>query len=158
VRLSGYPREWIVLALVALGTLPLVSVLTAQDTSRLALTQSIARRGAVDIDPYWKLTIDRAFAHGHWYSDKAPGMAVLSLPVYGAIEAVRRDFDLENHRAFGRWGRCDVHRRGSIARSARRSGRSRLGLAGRRGRRINLTTRNTLSATALVPRQPWHQP
>jgi hypothetical protein len=85
VSLRGYPREWLVLALVALGTLPLVSVLNTQDTSRLALTQSIALRGSVNIDPYWRLTIDRAFANGHWYSDKAPGVALLAVPVYEVI-------------------------------------------------------------------------
>jgi hypothetical protein len=85
VSLRGYPREWLVLLLVALGTLPLVSVLGAQDTSRLALTQSIALRGAVDIDPYWQDSIDRAFAHGHWYSDKAPGVSLLAVPLYEAI-------------------------------------------------------------------------
>ena len=73
MRLRAYRLEWLVLVLVALGTLPLVGVLGAQDTSRLALTQSIVERGKVDIDPYWQLTIDRGFAHGHWYSDKAPG-------------------------------------------------------------------------------------
>ena len=88
MRLRGYRREWLVLALVALGTLPLVSVVGAQDTSRLSLTQSIAKRGSVNIDPYWQLTFDRAFARGHWYSDKAPAVALLSLPAYGAIEAV----------------------------------------------------------------------
>jgi hypothetical protein len=85
VTLRRYPREWLVLALVALGTLPLVSVVNAQDTSRLALTQSIAKRGAFDIDPYWQLTIDRAFARGHWYSDKAPGVALLAVPVYEGV-------------------------------------------------------------------------
>ena len=85
VTLRGYPREWLVLALVALGTLPLVSVLNTQDTSRLALTQSIALRGSVNIDPYWRLTIDRAFANGHWYSDKAPGVALLAVPVYEVV-------------------------------------------------------------------------
>ncbi len=64
LRLAGYPREWLLLALVALATLPLVSATGAQDSSRLALTDSIVLRGAVDIDPYWRLTIDRAFAGG----------------------------------------------------------------------------------------------
>jgi hypothetical protein len=88
VSLKGYPREWLVLVLVALGTLSLVDGTGMQDTSRLALTQSIADRGSLNIDPYWQDTIDRAFANGHWYSDKAPGVALMSLPVYGAIEAV----------------------------------------------------------------------
>jgi hypothetical protein len=86
MRLSGYPREWLVLALIALGTLPLVSVSGAQDSSRLAVSDSILLRGAVDIDPYWRLTIDRAFKSGHWYSDKAPGIALLAVP---AVEVVR---------------------------------------------------------------------
>ena len=62
-----------------------MSVLNTQDTSRLALTQSIALRGSVNIDPYWRLTIDRAFANGHWYSDKAPGVALFAVPVYEVI-------------------------------------------------------------------------
>jgi hypothetical protein len=88
MRLQRYRFEWLVLALVALGTLPLVSVVAAQDSSRLALTQSIVKRGQVDIDPYWQLTIDRAFAHGHWYSDKAPGVSLLAVPVVAAVRVV----------------------------------------------------------------------
>ena len=85
MRLSGYPREWLVLALIALGTLPLVSVSGAQDSSRLAVSDSIILRGAVNIDPYWRLTIDRAFAGGNWYSDKAPGIALLALPAVAVV-------------------------------------------------------------------------
>ncbi len=86
MRLRAYPREWLLLALIALGTLPLVNVSGAQDSSRLAASDSILLRGSVDIDPYWRLTIDRAFKSGHWYSDKAPGIALLEVP---AVEAVR---------------------------------------------------------------------
>jgi hypothetical protein len=96
MRLCGYPREWLVLLLIALGTFPLVSILTAQDSSRLALTTSIAARGKVDIDPYWKLTIDRAFKDGHWYSDKAPGVALLAIPaleVSRGVDALTKPHD-----------------------------------------------------------------
>ena len=86
MRVFGYRREWLVLLLVALTTLPIDSVETAQDSSRLALTEQIVLRGKVNIDPYWKQTIDRAFANGHWYSDKAPGVALLAIP---AVEASR---------------------------------------------------------------------
>jgi hypothetical protein len=86
VRLRGYRREWLVLGLILLGTLPLVSVLGAQDTSRLALTESVVKRGKVDIDPYWKDTIDRAFKDGHWYSDKAPGVSLLVVPAVAASQ------------------------------------------------------------------------
>jgi uncharacterized membrane protein len=88
VRLRAYRLEWLVLVLAALGTLPLVGVLGAQDTSRLALTQSIVERGKVDIDPYWQLTIDRGFAHGHWYSDKAPGVSLTAVPAAAVVRAV----------------------------------------------------------------------
>ena len=88
MRLLGYRFEWLVLVLVAFGTLPLVSVLDAQDTSRLALTESIVLRGRVDIDPYWQQTTDRAFQGGHWYSDKAPGVSLLAAPVLETIRAV----------------------------------------------------------------------
>jgi hypothetical protein len=93
VRLRGYPREWLVLLLIALGTLPLVGVEDAQDSSRLAVTTQIVYRGKVNIDPYWKLATDRAFARGHWYSDKAPGVALLAVPaleVSRVVDAVDR--------------------------------------------------------------------
>jgi hypothetical protein len=96
MRLCGYPREWLVLGLLALGTLPLVTVLTAQDSSRLALTDSVVLRGKVDIDPYWQLTIDRAFKDGHWYSDKAPGVSLFEIPAVEmsrAIDAVAHPHD-----------------------------------------------------------------
>ena len=92
MRLSGYPREWLVLALIAFGTLPLVSITGAQDSSRLAVSDSILLRGEVNIDPYWRLTIDRAFAGGHWYSDKAPGIAPARAP-HGRGRAPRRRRD-----------------------------------------------------------------
>ena len=88
LRLCGYKREWIVLGLILLGTMPLVSVLGAQDSSRIALTDSIVKRGEVNIDPYWKLTIDRAFKGGHWYSDKAPGVSLLLIPAVETSRAV----------------------------------------------------------------------
>ena len=88
MRLRPYRLEWLLLALVALATLPLVSIETAQDSSRLAVTQSIVERGKLDIDPYWQQTIDRGFAHGHWYSDKAPGVSLVAVPVVAAIRAV----------------------------------------------------------------------
>src|SRR5262249_49782497 len=88
LRLCGYKREWLVLGLILLGALPLVSVVGAPGSSRLAPTDSIVKRGKVDIDPYWKLTIDRAFKDGHWYSDKAPGLSLLLVPAVEASRAV----------------------------------------------------------------------
>jgi hypothetical protein len=88
MTLRGYRHEWLVLALVAVTTLSLMSVTGAQDTSRLALSESIVLRGSLNIDPYWPLTIDRAFTGGHWYSDKAPGVSLIAVPVVEAIRGV----------------------------------------------------------------------
>jgi hypothetical protein len=96
MRLCGYRREWLVLLLVVLGTFPLDSVETAQDSSRLALTTQIVLRGTINIDPYWQQTIDRAFANGHWYTDKAPGVSLLAVPaleVSRAVDAVTKPGD-----------------------------------------------------------------
>jgi len=49
--------------------------------SRLDLTASIAGRGTLKIDPYHLNTIDKARVSGSYYSDKAPGMSFLALPV-----------------------------------------------------------------------------
>jgi hypothetical protein len=45
------------------------------------LALSIAESGSISIGEYGPLTQDRAERHGRYYSDKAPGMAFLALPV-----------------------------------------------------------------------------
>src|SRR4051794_13856687 len=82
----GYPRERLLLALVAVSTLGVINPPNVQDITRLSLSRSIAERGSVDIDPYHRLTTDRAFYNGHWYSDKAPGLSLLAIPT---VEALR---------------------------------------------------------------------
>jgi hypothetical protein len=44
-------------------------------------------RGTPIIDPYHRATGDRAFYRGHFYSDKAPGMAFVLVPVYHLARA-----------------------------------------------------------------------
>ena len=78
------------LVLVALGTLPLVSVLDAQDTSRLALTQSIVERGKVDIDPYWQLTIDRGVRERALVLGQGARRVAAAVPVVAARPRGRR--------------------------------------------------------------------
>src|SRR5215204_402159 len=90
MRLRRYPHEWLVLALVALAALPIVNPPNTQDASRLALTNSILLRGAVDIDPYRHLTGDRSYYRGHWYTDKAPGVSLAVLPPVAALRLVDR--------------------------------------------------------------------
>jgi hypothetical protein len=90
MTLRGYPREWLVLALVALATLPIMNRVNTQDVSRLALTHSLLLRGEVNIDAYRHLTADRSYYRGHWYTDKAPGVSVAALPPVAVLRVVDR--------------------------------------------------------------------
>jgi hypothetical protein len=83
-----YPRERLLLALVAVSTLGVINPPNVQDITRLSLSRSIAERGSVNIDPYHRLTTDRAFYDGHWYSDKAPGLSLLAIPTVEALRGI----------------------------------------------------------------------
>jgi hypothetical protein len=56
--------------------------------SRLALTYSVVERHSLAIDPYAGTTDDRAYAGGHYYTDKAPGVSFLLAPPYALLRAV----------------------------------------------------------------------
>ena len=56
--------------------------------TRALLTSSIVESGSTRIDPYHELTSDKALYEGHYYSDKAPGMALLAVPSYAAALAL----------------------------------------------------------------------
>jgi hypothetical protein len=74
-----------------------------QDVSRLGLTQSLALRGSLRIDPYAAQTGDKAlFAH-HYYSDKAPGISFAALPAFASLRAV--GVIRKPERARGVWNR-----------------------------------------------------
>lgn len=50
--------------------------------SRLDLVMAIVDRGTLSIDDYYENTGDYAIFEGHYYSTKAPGSALLGVPVY----------------------------------------------------------------------------
>jgi len=62
-------------------------VLANPDT-RIALTSAIVDHHALRIDPYAGSLMDRALYHGHYYTDKAPGMSLLAVPAYAALHLV----------------------------------------------------------------------
>jgi len=62
-------------------------VLANPDT-RIALTSAIVDHHALSIDPYAGSLMDRALYHGHYYTDKAPGMSLLAVPAYAALHLV----------------------------------------------------------------------
>jgi hypothetical protein len=76
-------RELLVLVLVAVAALAPVYKLNAQDNSRLCLSQALAH-GHLSNDGCFGL--DHALYRGHQYSDKAPGLSVVELPL---VEALR---------------------------------------------------------------------
>jgi len=54
--------------------------------THLFLTVSVVDRGTLTIDPFSRLTSDIAAWHGHYYTDKAPGLSVLGVPLYALIK------------------------------------------------------------------------
>ena len=52
--------------------------------SRYDLIRALVEEGTVQIDSFEENTGDKAFKDGHYYSDKAPGTAILGVPVYAA--------------------------------------------------------------------------
>jgi hypothetical protein len=55
-------------------------------TSRLDLLQALVLHGTFSIDQYHRNTSDKALFDGHYYSDKAPGTAVLALPAFALAQ------------------------------------------------------------------------
>ena len=88
MKLKKYPRESLVLVLIALATLPIFAQLDAQDVTRIGLAESVLTRGTLNIDPYREQTIDLAHTRGHWYSDKAPGISLILLVPVGLLHGV----------------------------------------------------------------------
>jgi hypothetical protein len=80
-------RELLLLALVAVAVLGPVYVISPQDISRLCLTHALVH-GQVKADACLSTTmaVDKASNKGHLYSDKAPGMSVLEIPVAAAVQ------------------------------------------------------------------------
>jgi hypothetical protein len=75
---------------------------TWNPVSRFDLTRSIVERGTLTIDAIADDTGDKAFADGHWYSDKAPLPALAAVPVYFVLDRIDRAFGVKpEHRAIG---------------------------------------------------------
>lgn len=57
-------------------------------TTRTALIISLLEDGSLSIDKFKGYTHDKALVNGHYYSDKAPGLALTALPVVAAARFV----------------------------------------------------------------------
>ena len=60
----------------------------ANEYSRYDLVLAFINDHTTRIDPYHENTGDKAFYNGHYYSDKAPGSALLAAPVYALLRSV----------------------------------------------------------------------
>jgi hypothetical protein len=83
-------RRAALLALLAVGLAcaTLFQSFSWNQTSAYDLIQALSH-GQTTIDAYQSNTGDKAFYHGHFYSARAPGLAMLSLPFYEVLEAVQ---------------------------------------------------------------------
>ena len=59
-----------------------VPAATWNPVSRFDLTRAIVEHRTLSIDAYADNTGDRAFARGHWYTEKAPIASLLAVPAY----------------------------------------------------------------------------
>ena len=60
--------------------------------SRFDLVRAITNEHTLNIDPFKFSTGDKAFFEGHYYSDKAPGLALTAVPLVAAVRPVLRAF------------------------------------------------------------------
>jgi hypothetical protein len=60
--------------------------------SRFDLVRAITNEGTLNIDPFRHSTGDIAFHDGHYYSDKAPGLALTAVPLVAAVRPIYRAF------------------------------------------------------------------
>jgi hypothetical protein len=104
VRLRGYRWEFVVLALVALATLPVVDLAGPQDFTRFELTRHLALDRSLSVE---RGLFDRAVYGGRSYSDKAPGMSFLAVPVFQVermVGVARAPYDWVSDGDLSLWG------------------------------------------------------
>ena len=75
----------LLLLLVMVAALTPIYLVSAQDVSRLCLARSLVE-GRVAISPCVGQAFDRAEFGGRLFSDKAPGMSILAVPVVEAVD------------------------------------------------------------------------
>jgi len=84
----GCPTLLLVLMCLLAYTYSVPRGLFSNADTRIALTRAIVDDHTVRIDPYVRQLVDRSWYHGHFYTDKAPGVSLLAVPVYAALRAL----------------------------------------------------------------------
>src|SRR6266576_458758 len=83
-------RGLLAIAAVVIGYAVVMQALGWAQTSYFALVRS-ASHGTAQIDPYHWETRDESYHRGHYYSVKAPGLPLLTLPLYKGLHAVHAE-------------------------------------------------------------------
>jgi hypothetical protein len=73
--------------LVGVAYATMIQSFSWNQTSHYDLIRSLDR-GSTTIDQYQDNTGDKAFYNGHWYSARAPGVALFALPFYDGLKAI----------------------------------------------------------------------
>ena len=76
--------------LVGLAYATMIQSFSWNQTSHYDLIRSLDKDGTT-IDAYQENTGDKAFYKGHWYSARAPGLALFALPFYDTLNLVNAD-------------------------------------------------------------------
>lgn len=91
------PLVWAVLALLFASYAFFYQGGGWNENSRFDLVRALVEDHTLTIDRFHVNTGDKALVGGHYYSDKAPGLAVLAAPLYGLLLAFRGLFSSEHH-------------------------------------------------------------
>lgn len=86
-RLTKRRAALVSILLVGLAYATLIQSFSWNQTSHYDLIRALDH-GRTTIDAYQENTGDKAFYKGHWYSARAPGLALYSLPFYDGLKAV----------------------------------------------------------------------
>ena len=92
------PRRLALLAVVLTGLAyaTLIQSFSWNQTSHYDLIRAL-NNGGTTIDAYQANTGDKAYYKGHWYSARAPGMALFALPFYDALNLVDAESWTRSH-------------------------------------------------------------
>ena len=82
--------------LVGLASATMIQSFSWNQTSHYDLTRTLYD-GKTTIDQYQANTGDKAYYKGHWYSARAPGLALFSLPFYDALNLVHAESWTDAH-------------------------------------------------------------
>src|ERR1700730_19128372 len=76
----------------------MIRIFSWNQTSHYDLIRSLDK-GGTTIDAYRENTGDKVFYKGHWYSARAPGLALFALPFYDTLNLVGADSWARSHKA-----------------------------------------------------------